>query len=98
MWRPSEYVKRLRRFQTPAALLGPADVSAARPVVVTPPPITIPPGPAPCTKERSEAIGARREESRLKPAREKPARKTLRMFGEKICVSSTLATCIRRAE
>src|SRR6185295_363119 len=48
----SVYVNRFLRFQTLAALFGPAAVIAARPVVVAPPPITIPPGPPPVTKDR----------------------------------------------
>src|ERR1017187_2747071 len=91
----SVQVKRLRRFQPFAALFGPAEVMAARPVVVTPPPITIPPGSNPLTNESlagNEAIG---DESKLKPARENPALNVFRSRGEKTCVSCALATWAR---
>src|SRR5579885_636786 len=88
----------LRRFQTPAALLGPAEVMAAAPVVVVPPPMTIPPGPAPETKDRFCGKLASRAESRLKAAREKPTRNVFRICGEMMWVSSRLATWLRRTE
>src|SRR5712692_8565894 len=65
------------------------------PVVVTPPPMTIPPGPAPATKSRLAGKRAGREGLRLNPARENAARNVLRKFGEKMCVPGMLATCIR---
>ena len=59
----SEKVKRLRRFQTFALLLGPAAVSAEEPVVVCAPPTTIPPGPYPVTNDRLEGNGTVEAES-----------------------------------
>src|SRR6266581_3000321 len=61
--KPSMYVNRFLRFQTLAALFGPAAVIAARPVVVAPPPITIPPGPPPLTNDRLEGNVVRGNES-----------------------------------
>src|SRR5262249_41799448 len=95
MCSPSEKLKRLRRFQTPAALLGPAEVIPESPVVVTPPLTTMPPGPPPLTNESEGAKDASSEESRLNPARENPARKVFSTCGEIMCVSSTLPTCMR---
>jgi len=95
IWTPSVQVKRLRRFQTFAALFGPAEVIDPIPVVVTPPPITIPPGPNPRTNESLAGNEARGDESRLKPARENPASNVFRNRGEKTCVSCALATWAR---
>src|SRR5204863_7185826 len=92
---PSVKVNRLRRFHPPAALFGPADVMPESPVVVTPPLTTIPPSPRPATKERLSGNEANGAESRLNPAREKPARNVFNIPGERIWVSCTLATCIR---
>src|SRR5208337_1004226 len=78
-----------------AALFGPAEVMAAGPVVVTPPPITIPPGPNPRTNESLAGNEASGDESKLKPAREKPASNVFRNRGEKTWVSCALATWAR---
>ena len=74
-----------------------ADVMPESPVVVTPQLTTIPPTPRPATKERLAGNEANRAESRLNPAREKPARKVFNIPGEMMWVSCTLATCIRSA-
>ena len=57
------------------------------PVVVTPPPITMPPGPAPLTKSRLE--GNVRERNRIEVERgaRKSGVKVFRICGEKMCVS-----------
>ena len=73
----------------------PADVIAADPLVVAPPPTTMPPGPAPVTNDRLAGNDANGGEPKSNAPREKPARKTFRMFGYTTCVSSTLATCER---
>src|SRR5262245_45540895 len=96
IWRPSVNVNRFLRFFAPAALFGPGDVMAAAPVVVVPPPMTMPPGPCPLTNDRLGGYVANAKESSAKPAREYPALKLFRIFGEKICVSRMLATCERR--
>src|SRR5271157_5128106 len=98
MCRSSEDVNRFRPFQALAALFGPADVIAEAPVVVRPPPMTIPPGPRPVTKARFDGKTAKEYGSKLKPAREKPARNTLSSCGEKTCVSWKLATWLRSAK
>ena len=87
----------VRRFETPAALFGPADVIPESPVVVTPPPTTIPPGPCPVTNERFCENVVYGDESKLKPARENPAVKLFSMLGERRCVSCMLATWLRSA-
>src|SRR6185312_12884223 len=92
----SSKVKRLRWFDAPAALFGPAEVMVPLAVVVTPPPTTIPPGPAPDTKESLAGKFAGSIESRAKEARENPAVKVFKTCGEKTCVSRRLRTCIRR--
>src|SRR5262245_50376204 len=92
IWSPSVKVNRFLLFRAPAALFGPGDVIAAAPVVVVPPPITIQPGPCPFTNESVDGYVANANESRANPARDKPALKVFRTFGEKICVSRMLAT------
>src|ERR1019366_6206217 len=84
-------------FQTLEALLGPAEVIVPLAMVVTPPPMTIPPGPAPDTNESLEENEAWGAESLAKPAREKPAVKLLRTRGDRICVSCKLITWRRSA-
>ena len=66
---------------------------AAAPVVVVPPPITLP-GPLPAHERKRRWIRRKpANESRANPAREKPTLKVFRTLGEKICVSWMLATC-----
>src|SRR5580704_1037477 len=93
---PSVREKRLRRFQTKEALLGPAEVIVPLAVVVAPPPTTMPPGPAPVTNERFAGIETKGTEPSAKDARENPTVAVLRMAGEKTCVSLRLKTCMRR--
>ena len=49
--------------------------------MVTPPLITIPPGPPPATKERPAGNGPSGDESRLNAARENPARNGIQHVG-----------------
>src|ERR1039457_2371290 len=94
--RSSCQVKRFLRFHTCAALLGPAEVMADAPVVVTPPPMTIPPGPPfPVTNDRLDGKDVNSGESKLKAARENPTRSVFKIRGEKTWVSWTLATWLR---
>src|ERR1051326_644232 len=93
--RPSVNVKRFLAFRAPAALFGPGDVIAAAPVVVVPPLMTMPPGPAPVTNDRFAGYVANANESKANAAREKPVLNVFRTRGEKICVSRMLATCER---
>src|SRR5260370_18690723 len=86
------YVKRFLGLDTPAALLGPAEVIVPLAVVVAPPPTTIPPGPAPVTNERSAGIEVKGTDPSAKDARENPSVAVLRMAGEKTCVSVRLST------
>src|SRR5580698_8579111 len=95
---PSEKVNRFLRFQTLAALLGPAAVRAAEPVVVFPPPIVIPPGPWPVTNDKLGSNGTNDDGSRLYAAREYPNVNMLTMRGDRMCVSCTLATWLRSVE
>src|ERR1700689_379742 len=93
---PSLYVKRFLRFQTLEALLGPAEVMAPPLDVVTPPPITKPPGSNPVTNDvlagkDTSVVGAK-----LQAARENPARNVFRISGEITCVSSRLAIWLRK--
>src|ERR1022692_4418470 len=89
--RLSANVNKFLRFQTLDALFGPAEVMVPLAVVVTPPPSTIAPGPRPVTNGPAAGSNvACGEESLVKPAREKPAIKLLRMRGEKTCVSCRL--------